>query len=413
LKRFEEVYAFIYVDALPLEYVNPNATPHLFKLMRSGSFHVLKNIPGYSFGIQSTVLSGKLPQDTLHWMPYMFKTDKKVQLVNLLRSVCEYNPLICNDVTKKFLYAFRSKKSRAMGFLYEGLLYVSTFQRAKSAKLLGLPPDHFGKILVFPYYYMNENPFFIALKKYLEENFDIRVHYLGHSLSKNIEGLSTILHKAAETPKLFLLEYIDDLDRIGHGKGVASREWFDVLKLIEAFIYKIYKDLSTVSRRIKVMVFSDHGMCNADEYIDLEGLLVNKLPRESIGYFIDATLAFIRVYKSPLKDLISELLTKKLGNRILIFDVEKDKDTLRKYGIYFANGEYGDIIVQTRPCKEFFPNFYSVTHKLIGLHGFWPTETLQRAFVIEFPMEGSRKYENRIKPSYINELRAHIINSLN
>jgi len=411
LKRFEEVYAFIYVDALPLEYVNPNATPHLFKLMRSGSFHVLKNIPGYSFGIQSTVLSGKLPQDTLHWMPYMFRTDKKVQLINLLRSVCEYNPLICNDVTRKFLYAFRSKKSRAMGFLYEGSLYVSTFQRAKSAKLLGLPPDHFGKILVFPYYYMNENPFFIGLKKYLEENFDIRVHYLGHSLSKNIEGLSTILHKAAETPKLFLFEYIDDLDGIGHRKGIASREWFNTLKLIDSFIYRICKSLSTVSRQIRIILFSDHGMCNADEYIDLESLLLNKLPRESIDYFIDATLAFIRTQRGSLKDTILKLLDKKLNNKVLIFDVKRDKQVLKEHGIYFANSEYGDIIIQTKPCKEFFPNFYSVTNKLIGLHGFWSNETLQQAFIIEFPVEDNR--EESIKPLHIRELKTHIISHLN
>jgi len=411
LKKFEEVYAFIYVDALPLEYVNPNTTPYLFKLMRSGSFHVLRNIPGYSFGIQSTVLSGKLPQDTLHWMPYMFKTDKKVQLVNLLKSICKYNPLICNDVTKKLLYAFRSKKNRAMGFLYEGSLYVTTFQRAKSVKLLGLPPDHFGKILVFPYYYMSENPFFIALKKHLEENFDIRVYYLGHSLSKNIEGLSTMLHKAADASRLFLFEYIDDLDGIGHGKGVASREWFNTLKLIDFFIYRIYKSLSIVSRQTNVMLFSDHGMCNADEYMDLENLLLSKLPRETIDYFIDATLAFVRIHKDSLKDLVSRILYRKLGSKTLIFDIEEDNQILRRYGVYFANREYGDIIIQTKPCKEFFPNFYSVRRKLIGLHGFWPNEPLQQAFIVKLSAKSNRE-EDLAKPSHIKDLKNYIMSHL-
>jgi predicted AlkP superfamily pyrophosphatase or phosphodiesterase len=237
------------------------------------------------------------------------------------------------------------------------------------------------------------------------------VYYIGHSLSKNIEKLPILLSTIKETSRLFIFAYIDDLDGIGHKIGVASREWLNTLKQIDFFIYRMYRDLSAISKHVKILIFSDHGMCNADEYIDLESLLSNKLPRESIDYFIDATLAFIRTQRESLKDTILKLLDKKLNNKVLIFDVKRDKQVLKEHGIYFANSEYGDIIIQTKPCKEFFPNFYSVTNKLIGLHGFWPNETLQRAFIIEFPVEDNR--EESIKPLHIRELKTYIISHLN
>jgi len=77
---------------------------------------------------------------------------------------------------------------------------------------------------------------------------------------------------------------------------------------------------------------------------------------------------------------------------------------LRRHGVYFANGEYGEIIVQTKPCKGFFPNFYSVSRRLKGLHGFWPNELVQRAFIVTLPSRN----ESSITPSHIKDLSSYI-----
>lgn len=409
MKKFEELYLFIYIDALPLEYINPVTTPYLSKLMNAGSLHILKNIPGYSFGIQSTIFSGNLPQETLHWMPYIFKTDNTTSLVRNLKNVCEYNYLICYDIVKKSLHAFRRAKHKVFKLLYKGLLRAGAFYGTKGVKLYGLPPDQFEKIFVFPYYYMNDNPFFIAFKREIED-LGVMVHYLGHSLSKNIKRLPEVLNRAKDVSRLLMFAYIDDLDKIGHSEGLTSEKWFNTLKLIDFFIYSVYGSLLNMSRQIKVMVFSDHGMCDVDEYIDLESLLLNRLPRECIDYFIDASLAFIRIHKDSIRDLVSAFLRKKLGSKALIFDVREDAQILRSHGVFFPNGEYGDIIVQTKPCKELFPNFYSITHRFKGLHGFWPSEQLQQAFIIEFSAESSR--EDILVISHIKDLRTFIMRSL-
>ena len=66
-----KVNVFVYVDALPLNSITQNVTPFLHQLKTEGETYPLENIMGYSFGIQSTLLSGKLPSETEHWMPYL------------------------------------------------------------------------------------------------------------------------------------------------------------------------------------------------------------------------------------------------------------------------------------------------------------------------------------------------------
>ena len=404
--KLESIYVFIYVDALPLEYVSSKYMPHLFKLLngRKEAIQIIQNIPGYSFGIQSTMLSGLLPQESYHWMPFMFKIENVKQPFGYLKDLCNYNPLICNELVLKTIGSLRNIKHEEIRFLYEAILHVSVFWDQKGVKLHGIPMGHLEKILVFPYYYMNEIPFFLMLKKELEERYGMGVYYFGHSLKRGIEGLSRLLrmHKG-EYSKLFIWKYIDDLDGVGHKKGVASREWFNSLESVDYFISITYRYLSSMGRDVKILLFSDHGMCNADEYIDLENLL-SRLPRGTIDFVVDATLAFIRVHSDATKERLLDFLKRKLKDKVLIFDVEEDKQLLRRHGVYFANGEYGEIIVQTKPCKGFFPNFYSVSRRLKGLHGFWPNELVQRAFIVTLPSRN----ESSITPSHIKDLSSYI-----
>jgi len=406
--KFEELYTFTYIDALPLEYVRPEYMPNLFKLLGNEAepINVLQNIPGYSFGIQSTLLSGFLPQETFHWMPYVFRTDEIERRFDYLISPCSYNQVVCSALSQRIMNTLRSTKSGRLGLLYQGLMRTGVFWKKRSVKLSGASVDQLRKMFVFPYYYINENPFFVMFKKELEKRFNVAVYYLGHSLRKVINNLSQAIKAAKmhENSKLLILAYIDDLDRVGHGKGVASIEWLNTLKSIDFFIGYMYKYFSAISKNIKIFVFSDHGMCNTDEYIDLEKIL-RTFSEDSIDFIIDATLAFIRVHNDRHKKLLINLLEKKLKNKVLILDVEEHRYELKCLGIHFANGEYGDIIVQTKPCKEFLPNFYSVSCGLKGLHGFWPSEALQRAFILSIPP----KDEASKKPLHIKDVKKYLL----
>jgi len=79
------------------------------------------------------------------------------------------------------------------------------------------------------------------------------------------------------------------------------------------------------------MVFSDHGMCNADEYINIEDLFRKYFSRNSIEYIVDATLTFIRINKNHhnTKDSLIKILERKLRDKVLVFDVEIHHDELK------------------------------------------------------------------------------------
>jgi hypothetical protein len=58
------INVFVYVDALPYEKINSESAPFVHRFISEGRTYKLQNIMGYSFGIQSTMLSGRLPSET-------------------------------------------------------------------------------------------------------------------------------------------------------------------------------------------------------------------------------------------------------------------------------------------------------------------------------------------------------------
>ena len=378
--RLNNVYIFVYIDALPSKYINSRDTPFLASLMRQGVF-VLENIPGYSFGIQSTMLSGKLPQETKHWMPYIYISEFHGQSD-------DHHSVYYNFYLQGILHKLRYSP-KPMRYMYQFSLCNPVFGIFKKnvAKLCGIPLEYLDKFYVYPYYYMNENPFFLKLKNNFKEKYCAEVYYFGHSLRNVQNGLIKLLkdiysNGAEVSQDLVFFVYIDDLDGTGHKLGVGTKQWFEKLRMIDISLSYLYRLFHRLARSVRFIVFSDHGVCNADEYIDIEGLFQKYGLKNSMFYFVDATLTFIWVDNHRCKELIFKIINKKLRGRVRILDIEADKDVLQRCGVYFENRAYGDLVVQTNPCKEFFPNFYSITTPFKGLHGFWPDEVVQQAYII-------------------------------
>jgi len=406
--KFNNVYTFIYVDALPLKYINEYNTPFLASLAKDGKTFVLQNIPGYSFGIQSTMLSGKLPQETKHWMPYIYipEPSEKHNRLSIY-----HNPFL-QTIFREHRYL-----PKPLRYVYQYSLCSPVFGtfRMNTAKLCGMPIEYLDDFYIYPYYYMNENPFFLEFKRLCEDKYGVNVYYFGHSLRRVqkdlvefLKNISITVDNTTQDTMFFI--YLDDLDGVGHKLGVSTEQWFKTLRIIDMSLFYLYKLLSKLTRMVYFVVFSDHGVCTADEYIDLDSMFRRYDVKDKILYFIDATLAFIWINNYRYKELIMKLLDKKLRNKAKIFDIETDKEVLKHYGVYFRNREYGDVVVQTKPCKEFFPNFYSITTPLKGLHGFWPDEVVQQAFIIT--PHKNRDLET-YKPRHIKDIREYLLSLVN
>jgi len=398
--KAHNLYVFIYIDALPLERINEYNSPFLATLLKKGRTYLLDNIPGYSFGIQSTMFSGKLPQETKHWMPYI--------------RIIQENEKRCGEHITTYMHI---QKSSVLRHLYQYGICVSLFKTTKKrpAKLCGIPLEYLKLFTIYPYYYLHENPFFIGMKSVLEDKYNTSVHFLGYSLQDVLKGIMQLKNNLhGNNDGVALIIYIDSLDGAGHAHGLDSDQWYATLKSIDQSLFLLYNLSAKISEggQLYYAIFSDHGMCTADDYIDIMGLLqkYGLVKKSSISFFIDATLTFIWSDDFKVRETIESVLNTKLKNKVVVLDVDSNKDLLKHYGIYFGKREYGDIIVQAKPCKGFYPNFYSITKPLKGLHGFWPSEPLQQAFITIHTRGWNDDYSfNQTRVTHIKDFKAHFM----
>ncbi len=68
----QELVIFFYIDALNSSFIAPSIMPFLSNLATKHRYTQLENVIGYSFAIQSCMLSGKYPEETNHWLPYFY-----------------------------------------------------------------------------------------------------------------------------------------------------------------------------------------------------------------------------------------------------------------------------------------------------------------------------------------------------
>ena len=337
----------VYVDALPLESIEEKytrETPFLNSLLNKGDVYGLQNIMGYSFGIQSTILTGKLPPETNHWMPYYF------------------DPAHSSPVMKVFC---------------------------------SVPLDFVDRFFIYPYYYMNELPFFEELQKLMSSRANTNMVYIGPKIHKGnyvqicYDYLKNL--KDVSNEDQFILLYLDKLDHRAHGSGYGSPVWVNTLKKTDKELGLLYELIKTKFDDFNFMIFSDHGLSNVKNLID-----INKMVRRSgvswkdTTYLIDATIVNFWFENDNARNKIIRTLDKIGSNKIIYFHKEDDFKILKKYGVGFSDRRYGDLIVQIQPEHMFFPNHYSDRKALKGVHGFLPDEEVQKSFiVVDVNSEGS------------------------
>ncbi|MEM1646634.1 MAG: hypothetical protein QXL96_12445, partial [Ignisphaera sp.] len=122
-------------------------------------------------------------------------------------------------------------------------------------------------------------------------------------------------------------------------------------------------------------------MCNTAGKVDLVRILKRIIEHVEFAV-IDATLAFVWLREGSHVDDVVSYLELQLGDQAIVFTPLYNKRELERYGVYFNNREYGDVIIQLKPCRIFYPNFYSSLWWLKALHGFWPTEDVQKSLLV-------------------------------
>lgn len=353
---------FVYADALNANFILSKVMPFLCSLANKDNYRQLENVVGYSFAIQSTMLSGRFPEESNHWLPYFYSPQSSMVLTSL----------------KKAGSIFMLDKVPYLRYMAIKLAF--SFFNKKGVKVKNVPLSEIDSFFFYPYYYMCDLPFYQELEELLKEKYHVALSYIGPPHVRN-NFYASVLNKIKNVDSRHLtILYDDTLDGLGHRYGPFSSECYSYARNLDNALSIVYKKLVNIfGSHFTFIVFSDHGQHNLSNQMDL----VSYLKKHNLKFiddylcFIDATLAlFWPKNEKAQEQLIKVLQLLKIGTLI-------DERLKEKYHLRFKNNKlYGNLVYVLTPGWSFFPNFFSPFSPLLGLHGYLPEELVQKAFLI-------------------------------
>ena len=353
---------FLYADALNLDQVNYKTMPFLHELS-SHHHQNLENVIGYSFAIQSSMLSGSYPQENDHWLPYFYSPETSPIL---FKAFGKFSPLLLLDKLPK-LRCLSMQESRKI-FLKKG------------TPANNIPSEMIEDFQIYPYYYMNELPFFHELRTRMFNESNAELTYMGPpTIKQNLYSKIIEYISSQRNEREFLLAYDDKLDVIGHKYGPESREYVKYARQLDRNIEMVYRKLKSHFRdNLTFMIFSDHGQCQQTFEFDILSALKRNgiILKKDYLCFVDATLALFWFENTGVQEKVYDLLASLKLGRVL------SNEDRKRYRIEFSSRKFGDIIFVLKPGGTFYPNFYSPFGTLKGLHGYLPEDHVQKAFLI-------------------------------
>ncbi|MEM2661324.1 MAG: alkaline phosphatase family protein [Nitrososphaeria archaeon] len=327
----------------------------------------MTNVLGYSFAIQSSMLSGKYPDENLHWMPYYYSPSN--------------SPLIFKTMAR-FGHALQLDRIPFLRYPLER--FGRNFFSRRGVQANNIPLSIIDKISLYPYFYMNELPFFSELQRLLYKENESSLIYFGPPNVKGDEVYYSLYNHLKKTSfernNEFLIVYEDRLDSIGHGFGPSSKEYCQFANYLDMVLKKLYwKIKDKFKENVVFFIFSDHGQSQFTGSLDIVSSLAHKDLIFAKHYicFIDATIALFWLRDEHAQDRLENALRSLERGTVI------DEKLKERYHLIFREKRmYGDLIYVLEPGWTFFPNFFSCFGVMKGLHGYLPENHVQNALLI-------------------------------
>ena len=359
----KNLVVFFYIDALNSSFLNSDIMPFLSSLATKHSYCELENVIGYSFAIQSCMLSGKYPEETNHWLPYFYSPQESPIFFKALNKIGAIFPI-----------------DRLPSLRHLTVGQTRRFISKQGVHINNVPFHIIDKLALYSYYYMYELPFFHELKELLEKKYQTSLTYMGPPKIKKHLYKSLLKYiRASNYEKEFIIAYEDALDGLGHKFGPYSTECLYYAKSLDRVLLEVYQKLERrFGKNFTFLVFSDHGQCEQMHNLNL----LSELDRATLNlgddYFclLDATMALFWAKNKVEKEKVLGVLRKIKIGRVI------DECLQKKYHIRFNDERYGEIIFALKPGGTFFPNFFSPLSAMRGLHGYLPEDDVQKGFLI-------------------------------
>ena len=261
----------IFVDALPAS--------KTFKLKSLQSAKLIPNL-GYSVNLHNEIFNGKTPDQMGFFGEYIYvprpRSFKKVLFYFL--NIFEYIPFKFSSLLKIFLRRFFNIRVGQIPFKL-----VPYFNRA-------------GK-----YPFIKEcdsiiNRFECFITDDLKAGLGRRDSIVISKAKSYIENYNTRKNK-----NVFIS--LCDLDGIGHKYGTSSIEYYNRIDFLKKHISEIIESYEKRCPGESIIVLSDHGMTNVDDFVDPRNVINELSKNYRLKFFYDSLYMHVFVDKSSQKDL--------------------------------------------------------------------------------------------------------------
>lgn len=167
----------------------------------------------------------------------------------------------------------------------------------------------------------------------------------------------------------FAFMYWAGLDGLLHRVGNDSAEVPAKLRHYERWISDLAAKAKERYDEVKLYVFSDHGMANCDEHLDLKAVIEALPLRFGKDYAVvyDSTMARFWFFNESARDQITAALGKVPQGRIM------PTEELKRLRAHFEDGQFGELIFLVKEGVLIVPSHMG-ERPIRAMHGYHPED---------------------------------------
>lgn len=340
---------FIFIDACGWEIIRRDA----FVSQLAPHRHRLRSVFGYSSACVPSILSGRWPADHRNWCYFVY--DPANSPFKFLRGL-RWLPraMTSRRIFRRWLSKLVKRK---LGFAGYFDLYNIPFEHISlfdfSEKKSPLQPHG-----------MNQGP---NIFDFLG---DRRIPYHSSDPELSEEQNLQQLRRAVDQQNIdFAFLYWPGLDGLLHQVGNRSPAVPAKLRAYESQLAELVSLAQASYEEVRVYVFSDHGMANCDELLDLKAV-VGKLPVRFGKDFVavyDSTMARFWFFNDEARAMVSAALRGIPQGRIL------PDEELKSMGTLFDDRHFGELIFLVREGVLIVPSDMG-ERPITAMHGYHPDD---------------------------------------
>jgi hypothetical protein len=340
---------FIMIDAMGWEILRDNPFGKSFAPNRKK----LESVFGYSSTCVPSILSGHWPDEHYNWCYFVY--DPKNSPFRSLRWMRWLPAAVTSRrIFRRYLTKFVKVQLKFRGYfdLYNipfKFIHLFDFTEKKSPlqpKGMNRGPN------IFDFLVGNKIPYFVT------------------DTTKSEEQNRDDIIAAIEAERVdFVFQYWAGLDGLLHMVGNQSPEVSAKLRVYEQWIEKVLAAAKNHYSEVHLYIFSDHGMANCDELVDLKAK-IDALPvkmEKDYAVVYDSTMARFWFFNDNARKLIHEALGKVPEGRIM------PDDELQHYRALFPDRKFGETIFLMREGVLIVPSHMG-ERPIRAMHGYHPTD---------------------------------------